>query len=52
RGETQSIVVATLGTAEDEQFIDALSGTTKERFMLHYNFPPYSVGETGRMGGA
>ena len=52
RGETQSIVVATLGTAEDEQFIDALSGTTKERFMLHYNFPPYRVGETGRMGGA
>jgi polyribonucleotide nucleotidyltransferase len=52
RGETQSIVVATLGTAEDEQFIDALSGTSKERFMLHYNFPPYSVGETGRMGGA
>jgi polyribonucleotide nucleotidyltransferase len=49
RGETQSIVVATLGTAEDEQFIDALGGTTKERFMLHYNFPPYSVGETGRM---
>jgi len=52
RGETQAVVVATLGTAEDEQFIDALSGTTKERFMLHYNFPPYSVGETGRMGGA
>jgi polyribonucleotide nucleotidyltransferase len=52
RGETQSIVVATLGTGEDEQFIDALAGTYKERFMLHYNFPPYSVGETGRMGGA
>ncbi len=52
RGETQAIVVATLGTAEDEQFIDALSGTSKERFLLHYNFPPYSVGETGRMGGA
>jgi polyribonucleotide nucleotidyltransferase len=52
RGETQAVVVATLGTAEDEQFIDALSGTTKERFMLHYNFPPYSVGETGRLGGA
>jgi polyribonucleotide nucleotidyltransferase len=52
RGETQSIVVVTLGTAEDEQFIDALAGTYKERFMLHYNFPPYSVGETGRMGGA
>jgi polyribonucleotide nucleotidyltransferase len=50
RGETQALVVATLGTAEDEQFIDALGGTTKERFMLHYNFPPYSVGETGRMG--
>jgi polyribonucleotide nucleotidyltransferase len=51
RGETQSIVVATLGTGEDEQFVDSLGGTTKERFMLHYNFPPYSVGETGRMGG-
>jgi polyribonucleotide nucleotidyltransferase len=51
RGETQALVVATLGTAEDEQFVDALGGTTKERFMLHYNFPPYSVGETGRMGG-
>ena len=50
RGETQAIVVATLGTGEDEQFIDALEGTRKERFMLHYNFPPYSVGETGRMG--
>jgi polyribonucleotide nucleotidyltransferase len=44
------VVVATLGTGEDEQFIDALEGTRKERFMLHYNFPPYSVGETGRMG--
>ncbi len=52
RGETQGLVVATLGTAEDEQYVDALGGTTKERFMLHYNFPPYSVGETGRMGGA
>ncbi|MGE3301954.1 MAG: polyribonucleotide nucleotidyltransferase [Hyphomonadaceae bacterium] len=52
RGETQAIVVATLGTAEDEQYVDALGGTYKERFMLHYNFPPYSVGETGRMGGA
>jgi polyribonucleotide nucleotidyltransferase len=52
RGETQALVVATLGTGEDEQFIDALSGTYKESFMLHYNFPPYSVGETGRMGGA
>jgi polyribonucleotide nucleotidyltransferase len=50
RGETQALVVATLGTAEDEQFIDALQGTYKETFMLHYNFPPYSVGETGRMG--
>ena len=50
RGETQSIVVATLGTSDDEQFIDALEGTYKENFLLHYNFPPYSVGETGRMG--
>ena len=50
RGETQALVVATLGTGEDEQFIDSLEGTYKERFMLHYNFPPYSVGETGRMG--
>ena len=50
RGETQALVVATLGTAEDEQFIDALEGTYKETFMLHYNFPPYSVGETGRIG--
>jgi polyribonucleotide nucleotidyltransferase len=52
RGETQALVVATLGTADDEQFIDSLEGTYKERFMLHYNFPPYSVGEVGRMGGA
>ncbi|WP_298744153.1 polyribonucleotide nucleotidyltransferase [uncultured Brevundimonas sp.] len=52
RGETQAIVVATLGTGEDEQYVDALSGTYKEKFLLHYNFPPYSVGETGRMGGA
>ncbi|WP_436643634.1 polyribonucleotide nucleotidyltransferase [Microbaculum sp. FT89] len=52
RGETQALVVATLGTGEDEQFVDSLSGTYKERFLLHYNFPPYSVGETGRMGGA
>ena len=52
RGETQALVVATLGTADDEQFIDTLEGTIKERFMLHYNFPPYSVGEVGRMGGA
>jgi polyribonucleotide nucleotidyltransferase len=50
RGETQALVVATLGTGEDEQFIDALEGTRKERFLLHYNFPPFSVGETGRMG--
>jgi polyribonucleotide nucleotidyltransferase len=50
RGETQSICVATLGTAEDEQFVDSLEGTGKQTFMLHYNFPPYSVGETGRMG--
>lgn len=50
RGETQALVVATLGTGEDEQFIDSLEGTYKENFLLHYNFPPYSVGETGRMG--
>ncbi len=50
RGETQALVVATLGTGDDEQYIDALEGTYKETFMLHYNFPPYSVGETGRMG--
>jgi polyribonucleotide nucleotidyltransferase len=50
RGETQAIVVATLGTGEDEQFIDALQGTYKEAFLLHYNFPPFSVGETGRIG--
>ncbi|KAA5800903.1 polyribonucleotide nucleotidyltransferase [Alkalicaulis satelles] len=46
RGETQALCVATLGTGEDEQYIDALTGTYKERFLLHYNFPPYSVGET------
>lgn len=51
RGETQAIVVATLGTGQDEQIIDALRGEYKEDFMLHYNFPPYSVGEAGRMGG-
>jgi len=51
RGETQALVIATLGTAEDEQWIDALQGSYKESFLLHYNFPPYSVGETGRMGG-
>src|SRR6202167_2240851 len=50
RGETQALVVATLGTGEDEPFIDALQGTYKETFLLHYNFPPYSVGETGRIG--
>jgi polyribonucleotide nucleotidyltransferase len=50
RGETQAFVVATLGTGEDEQFVDALTGTYKESFMLHYNFPPFSVGETGRLG--
>ncbi|ADP69359.1 polyribonucleotide nucleotidyltransferase [Rhodomicrobium vannielii ATCC 17100] len=50
RGETQALVVATLGTGEDEQWIDSLEGTYKESFLLHYNFPPYSVGETGRMG--
>ena len=50
RGETQALVVATLGTGEDEQYVDSLEGTKKERFLLHYNFPPYSVGETGRMG--
>ena len=51
RGETQALVIATLGTGEDEQFVDALPGTYKETFLLHYNFPPFSVGETGRMGG-
>ena len=50
RGETQALVVATLGTGEDEQFIDSLEGTHKEPFLLHYNFPPFSVGETGRLG--
>ncbi|MEL7543564.1 MAG: polyribonucleotide nucleotidyltransferase [Pseudomonadota bacterium] len=50
RGETQALVVATLGTGEDEQFVDALEGTYRERFLLHYNFPPYSVGEVGRVG--
>ncbi|MDH3872351.1 MAG: polyribonucleotide nucleotidyltransferase, partial [Gammaproteobacteria bacterium] len=51
RGETQALVVTTLGTERDAQLIDSLSGTTREQFMLHYNFPPYCVGETGRMGG-
>ena len=50
RGETQAIVVTTLGTGRDAQLIDALEGTRKENFMLHYNFPPYSVGEVGRVG--
>ena len=52
RGETQALVIATLGTGEDEQFIDSLEGTYKQHFMLHYNFPPFSVGEVGRMSGA
>jgi polyribonucleotide nucleotidyltransferase len=51
RGETQALVVTTLGTERDAQLIDSLSGTTREQFMLHYNFPPYCVGETGRIGG-
>ena len=51
RGETQALVVATLGTGEDEQYVDALEGTYKQTFLLHYNFPPFSVGETGRMAG-
>jgi polyribonucleotide nucleotidyltransferase len=50
RGETQALCVATLGTGQDEQVIDALAGEYREHFMLHYNFPPYSVNETGRMG--
>ena len=50
RGETQALCVATLGTGQDEQIVDALAGEYRERFMLHYNFPPYSVGEAGRMG--
>src|SRR6266550_3142183 len=50
RGETQALVVATLGTGQDEQIIDALEGEYRENFMLHYNFPPYSTGEAGRMG--
>ncbi len=50
RGETQAIVTATLGTSDDEQRIESLDGLQKERFMLHYNFPPFSVGETGRIG--
>jgi polyribonucleotide nucleotidyltransferase len=50
RGETQALVVATLGTGQDEQVIDALEGEYRENFMLHYNFPPYATGEAGRMG--
>jgi polyribonucleotide nucleotidyltransferase len=50
RGETQALVVATLGTGRDEQVIDALQGEFKDRFMLHYNMPPYATGETGRVG--
>ena len=50
RGETQAMVIATLGTAQDEQVVDALAGEYKEHFMLHYNFPPFSVGEIGRLG--
>jgi polyribonucleotide nucleotidyltransferase len=50
RGETQALVVATLGTGQDEQIIDSLTGSYRQNFMLHYNFPPYSVGEAGRFG--
>lgn len=50
RGETQALTIATLGTGQDEQIIDAIEGEYRENFLLHYNFPPYSVGETGRMG--
>lgn len=50
RGETQAIVATTLGTGEDEQIMEDIQGETKERFLLHYNFPPYSVGEAGRLG--
>ena len=50
RGETQALVIATLGTAQDEQMMDALAGEYREHFLLHYNFPPYSVGEAGRFG--
>ncbi len=50
RGETQALVITTLGTGEDEQIVDALHGNFRSNFLLHYNFPPYSVGETGRMG--
>jgi hypothetical protein len=50
RGETQALVVATLGTERDEQIIDALAGEYEDRFMLHYNMPPFATGETGRVG--
>ena len=50
RGETQALVVATLGTARDEQIIDALEGEYRDRFMFHYNMPPFATGETGRVG--
>ena len=50
RGETQALVVTTLGTGDDEQIIDALHGNFRSNFLLHYNFPPYSVGEVGRVG--
>lgn len=50
RGETQALAIATLGTAQDEQIVDSLKGESKERFLLHYNFPPFSVGEIGRLG--
>jgi polyribonucleotide nucleotidyltransferase len=50
RGETQGLVVTTLGTGDDEQIIDALHGNFRSNFLLHYNFPPYSVGEAGRVG--
>ena len=50
RGETQALVATTLGTTRDAQIIDALEGERREPFMLHYNFPPFSVGETGMMG--
>ena len=50
RGETQALVITTLGTGDDEQMIDALQGTYRSNFLLHYNFPPYSVGEAGRVG--
>lgn len=51
RGETQALVISTLGTGQDEQIMDLIEGETKESFLLHYNFPPFSVGEAGRMGG-